>query len=275
MAKTKPVSRKNVIPTSNYGLVNEMAMIPPPAVGDDETSTASDQETQNAPADTITETPTDASETPPTADSAAITETPTHSSEPPTALGNKTTENLPTEAQMITTTAPSDIDMETTIAPSETGNESSNGPSTIAPTETPTAGLGAQTNLVNDNHLIRDNYMNFQLPSKIDYLNKDFLLRNIINNNELCFMSFKGFCECYFPQKFLMQLANLTCGSAADESSKFESFFVCIGTKKGYNSVLKVPFNSKRNIDRKKTLYIDKSPDYQNLFVPFLNEMLK
>ena len=122
MAKTKPTSRRNVIPTSNYGLVNEMAMIPPP-VGDDETSTAtSDQETQNAPADTITETaPTEASETPPTADSAAITETPTPSSEPPAALSNQTTENpitpfdLPTEAQM------------TTIAPSETGNEASNG----------------------------------------------------------------------------------------------------------------------------------------------------
>ena len=146
-------------------------------------------------------------------------------------------------------------------------------PFTIAPTETPTADLESQTNPLNDNRLIQDNYMNFQIPQKIDYLDKDFLLSNIIDNNELCFLSFKDLCKCYFPHKSLMQLGNLTCGSADDESIKYASFFVCIGTKKGHNSVLKVPFNSKRIIDSKKNLYIDKSPDYQNLFVPFLNEM--
>ena len=276
MARSTPNARRNVTSSSSsYGLVSDAALLPPPPVGNDETTTdssdnASTETHPTAPSDTIIETPTGATSELPTAPSAAITEMTTVPPEPPTdpdpstAIIETTTvpPEPPTDPEQSAaftemSTAPTD---ERTMAPSETGTESANhGPSTTVTTETP----------MTDG----DNFMNFELPRKIDYLDKD-ALNNMLQNDELCFISFKTLCECYFQHKQLMQLCNLTYGLPEDKKNKNACFFVCIGKKAGYNKVLKAPFNSKSNISI-KALYIDKSPDYQNLFVPFLNEMFK
>jgi hypothetical protein len=300
MAKTRKTARRPPTETyvhADYGLQNDEALIPPPVRDDetspppfedddDETSTVTtDHETQNTPpSETITETT-------PTAASAAITEIPA-SEQQPVALAETTTENpttqfipprstealiAPTISIINSATTPSE-DIETTIAPSgdTTGTEISNGPSiTTAPTESPIADLDARPDTLNYNRPVQDTNMNFPLTPKIDFLDKDYLLNNILENNELCFISLKNLCESYFQHKQLVQLGNLTYGSAEDANGKNASFFVCIGKREGYNSVLKSPFNSRQRSDSNKALFIDKLPDYQNLFVTFLNGMFK
>jgi hypothetical protein len=286
MARQRQKARRNVRGSysSSYGLMSDSALVPPP-VGSNETATdssdnASTETHPTAPLDTITEMPTRATSESPIADSAAISETRTVPPAPPTDLDpsavitetttvppKPTTDPDPSAAITEMSSALTDectesqnsTNMPIIMAPSETGTESSSSPLTTANTETPKAD--------------RDNFMNFELPRKIDFLDKDYL-NNMLKKDELCFISFKMLCECYFQHKQLMQLCNLTYESLEDKSNKNASFFVCIGKRGGYDKILNVPFNSKR-IDLIKALYIEKSPNYQNLFVPFLHTMFK
>ena len=234
MARTRPNARKNDTgSSSSYGLVSDAALLPPPPVGNDETTTDSSEDNAStethptAPSDTIIETPTGATSELPTAPSAAITEMTTVPPEPPTdpdpsaALTETTTvpPKPPTDpdrsvaiAEM--STAPTD---ERTEPQNSTNIESSNGPSTTATTETTMAD--------------GDNFMNFELPRKIDYLDKD-ALNNMLQNDELCFISFKTLCECYFQHKQLMQLCNLTYELPEDKKNKNVSFLYASGKKK-------------------------------------------
>jgi hypothetical protein len=217
---------------SNYGLLNDMAMIIPPAPdeGDNTTNAPTEHSRTDTPIapDTITET------------SAVVTETTVAASEPKTA-----------EIQTAHLDKGS-IDGTNSENSANVPNQTENTPN---------------TNLQN-----LGNYMTLDVPTNVEYLDKNFLLNNIINNNELCFIKLKNLCETYFNHKRLIQLGNLKYGTDFDNNGiKNANFFICIGKKAGYDSVLKKPFNTKS--DKNKTLYIKESPDYQKLFVTFLHVM--
>jgi HSP90 family molecular chaperone len=89
--------------------------------------------------------------------------------------------------------------------------------------------------------------MNLQLPQNIKHINKDYLKNDILKNDKLCFVKLKDLCECYFQHNQLIQLGNLKYSNENDKGTENDvaSFFVCIGTKKGYDSVLMDPENKK------------------------------
>lgn len=124
----------------------------------------------------------------------------------------------------------------------------------------------------------------YPLPQGIESIDKAYLLTKIFPPedtktklqppHELHFIKLSSLCNRYFQNPKLMQLAQITHGNNDGDGIGNACFFVCLGTRKGYNSVLELPATSKSK-NRLKTLYIENSPDYEKLFVPFLEKMFQ
>jgi hypothetical protein len=110
-------------------------------------------------------------------------------------------------------------------------------------------------------------YLNYPLPLKIESIDKHYLESQIINGKELCFIKLSTLCQSYFPQQKLLSLSNVTYGQDGEGIGN-SSFFVCIGTKRGYNKVLKANPTTKSN--KSRSLFISNFPSYEKLFVDFL-----
>jgi hypothetical protein len=165
-----------------------------------------------------------------------------------------------------TTIATVDINTTTTTTSGEGAERTPTSPSVLGH-ETIANSDDAQLpqNLYNPN-----NYeINFPLLQNHEILNKIAINNNIIGNNELCFLKLKDLCELYFKHPKLMQLGNLKYGTTTAGIGD-SSCFLCIGTRKAYDSILNIPFT--RRINKNRCLFIEKSPDYKTLFVPFLND---
>ena len=121
-----------------------------------------------------------------------------------------------------------------------------------------------------------DNFHKFPLPSQIGDLDYNAIVNRIENQNELYFVSLKKLCDEYYECKKIMHLASMThniqSGANINEVTSELSFFVCIGTRKAFNSILSLPFNSSKR-DKKNSLYLEGSPDYEKLFIPFYSEL--
>ncbi len=112
-----------------------------------------------------------------------------------------------------------------------------------------------------------NNYPNYPLALKIDSIDKHYLESQIITGKELCFIKLSTLCQSYFPNPKLLSLANVTYGQDGEGIGN-SPFFVCIGTKSGYNKVLKATPTSKSN--KSRSLFITNNLLYEKLFVGFL-----
>jgi hypothetical protein len=138
--------------------------------------------------------------------------------------------------------------------------------------ETPSA-TNAKENTTNKRHRRNPvDYKYFPLIKRIKDIDTEYLNSNIYSpGNELYFIKLSELCRSYFQHPKLMQLAQLTMGEEDGDGIGNASFFVCIGTKTAYNSILELPATHRGN--KFKSLYIPKSPNYETLFVDFLKQM--
>ncbi len=250
MARRKNTSRRNTRESifPDLGLVNEMNMIVPPqentrpSAEDAETETTSELD-MIVPLQ-INTRPTEDAETETTTMAAgAHTETSDAHTESSTTepLPNSTSIEVSATLQIDNPADVGDFNLETEV----------------------TSTLDSDRTNSEDNE-------NFPLPKSAGHLNQAFILNSIIDKEELCFIKLKDLCDTYFKHQNLLQLGDLRYGTDNDGIEDY-SFFVCIGTKNAYNSVLSVSSTKKDN--KNESLYIEKSFTYQTLFVSFLNEI--